>query len=30
MIVASAGKDANGQFAMRRNLLAIIAQRLDA
>jgi hypothetical protein len=30
MIGASAGKDADGQFAMRRNLLAIIAQHLDA
>lgn len=29
-IGASAGKGANGKFAMRSNLLAIIAQRLDA
>ncbi|MFC4702180.1 hypothetical protein [Paraburkholderia caffeinitolerans] len=30
MIGASAGKGANGQFGMRRDLLAVIAQRLDA
>jgi hypothetical protein len=30
MIGASAGKDVEGQFGMRRDLLAIIAQRLDA
>lgn len=30
MIGASAGNDAEGQFGMRRDLLAIIAQRLDA
>ncbi|GAB7526796.1 hypothetical protein [Paraburkholderia sp. 2C] len=30
MIGASAGNDARGRFGMRRDLLAIIAQRLDA
>jgi hypothetical protein len=30
MIGASAGKDADGQWGMRRDLLSIIAQRLDA